>query len=600
MRPTLPTLLLAAPLLLPACGDSTVVSPVSLAGAGGSATAGAGGAAGASAGSAGSGGSTPPSPLAPKILAASYVPSPTAPLAGVLLVALDRAARVEVVVTDGLGHELHVASSASSPSPLTLPILQLRAARTYSLSIVAEDDQGHVSAPSVVFAVTPPLPADFPPIDVVTASSKTDELTLFPVTRIAPATNATDPAWGYVVAVDATGQVVWYAQTYSSLSDVRLSAAGDIRFILGNSGIVDTSALGVALRGWYAVGASPPSSPPTLPAGFVPVAADTIHHDAIELPNGHILALSTESKPIGKATCATYDKDYDVVGDVVIEVDPATGAIVRRVSMFDLLDPCRRADAAFKGTFWASTYGDKSADWTHANGLAFDAGRNAVFVSSRHQDWVIAYRHEDDAGGKAGSLLFKVGAQGDFALAGEGARWPYHQHSPKILPGGNLMLFDNGTTRPGTVDTDLAKLPASRAVEYALDTSGPPGTWTATQVWEFGSHDVRYVDTSTGTPIDVPYYASIIGNAQPTADGTVLVTEGALTEPATGQVFETTAKKSARIFEVTKDAEARVVFDMRVRDPAATTFYGYLSYRAIRIPTLYPASAGVTAKVVSR
>jgi hypothetical protein len=570
-------------LLGAACSDATNVLSPSAAGGGGAAGAsGASGAAGQAGENAG-----------PRIVVSQFAPSLTAPLAGTLLVALDRPGTVRVAIDDGAGHSMKLEPTGAPATVHSLPVLQLRANRTYVLTVVATGEAGLESAPEHLFRVTDPLPYDFPPIEVVTATGTHDQLTLFPVSRFT-LEGGVDPAWGYLVAVDSSGQVVWYAQAGTTLDDLRIDSAGDLRFVVGNGGLVTASPLGQGTHAWLASGLG---APPALPPGGLLVKTATMHHDAIELPNGNILALGTEGRKITTAMCPTYDQAYEVVGDLVLEIEPHTGAVVRTVSMFDLLDPCRRADAAFKGTFWSAIYGDHSADWTHANGLVLDTARNAVLVSSRHQDWVIAFRYQADAGGPAGSLLFKLGAEGDFALAGNGAKWPYHQHSPKVLPNGNLMVFDNGASRPGTVDSDVTKMPASRGVEYALDMSGPKGTWTATQVWEWGGSEVRTVDAATGA--NVPYYSSIIGDSEVTPQGTALITEGALTEPPTGAIFDAKVKKSARIVEVTRDAAAGIVTDLRVRDPGTSSFWSYMVFRATRVPTLYAASAPVTAKVIS-
>src|SRR6185503_6124841 len=64
-----------------------------------------------------------------------------------------------------------------------------------------------------------------------------------------------------------------------------------------------------------------------------------------------------------------------------------------------------------------------------------------------------------------------------------GMAWPYHTHAAKVLPGGNIMLFDNGTFRASPPEP---KLPAtenySRAVEYRVDAAA----MSVTEVWSYG------------------------------------------------------------------------------------------------------------------
>lgn len=572
-----------------ACGGEGSTTPTrdAGAGAGGSHAAGRGGAAGQS-GSAG-GVAQPPA-----IVDVGFQAYPAVPLGGTLTATTDRATRLAIDVSDGGSHAMTLTTSAAATTH-ALPVLQLRPGRKYTLRVTALDDAGASSTATPIQYVTPPLPADFPPLVVRAKDATRDGLTLFGV----GSWGATGPAqdWAYLAAVDGAGEVVWYLHASASVNHVALSPVGDVRFGVGDGSCVDVSVSGAPRRAWVATARLPAGT--SLPSGVVGVAVDTLHHDVIELPNGHLLALSTERRKITKAMCpTTYDTDWDVVADVVVEVEPATGQIVSKVSMFDLLDPCRRVDPAFKNNFWNSVYGGTSADWTHANSVFHDPTRNAVLVSLRHQDWVIGYRYADDAGGKAGSLLFKLGPEGDFDLAGDGAQWHYQQHAARVLSNGNVMMYDNGSSRPGTSTTSKKKYPWSRSLELALDMGGPKGTWTATQVWDYGSSDVRLTDTTSGEAIDLRWFAQVIGIADVTPADTVLAVHGAVTDPPTGLLMDGAVKKFARIFEVTREPSPKVVLDVRVHDEAGPGSYGV--YRAVRVPTLYPKSAGVSAVVTKR
>ena len=557
----------------------------SKAGGAGSAQGGLGGAQAGQAGQAGAG---------PAVLEASFAPYAAVSLGGTLSVKTDRASTLKVEIGDGGAHAMTLTTSVAATTH-AVPVLQLRAGRKYALLVTATDAGGATSPAVTVPYETPPLPADFPPLVVKAMDAGRDGLTLFGAGRWGAMGPAQD--WAYLAAVDVVGEVVWYLQAGTSVNHFKLSPEGDVRFGVGDGSFVDVSVAGAPQRGWMATAKLPSSV--TLPNGVIGVDVDTLHHDVVELPNGNLLALSTELRTIKQSACpATYMNDWDVVGDVVIELEPATGKVVGKVSMFDLLDPCRRVDQAFKTNFWAGVYGGTTADWTHANAVFYDAARNTVLVSLRHQDWVVAYRYADDANGKAGSLLYRLGPEGDFQLAGTDAKWNYQQHAARVLSNGNVMMYDNGSARPGTLQTNKQKYPWSRSLELSLDMTGAKGTWTATQVWDYGSNDVRMVDTSTGSPIELRWYSQVIGIADVTPANTVLAVHGALTNPPTGLLLDGNVKKSARIFEVTREATPKVVLDVRVEDEAGAGSYGV--YRAVRVPSLYPKSSGVTAVVTKR
>jgi hypothetical protein len=66
-----------------------------------------------------------------------------------------------------------------------------------------------------------------------------------------------------------------------------------------------------------------------------------------------------------------------------------------------------------------TSFGDVK-DWTHANAVVFDAKRNALIVSSRHMSAVLAIRYADDASGKSGDLLWRLGPGATSHVQGSG------------------------------------------------------------------------------------------------------------------------------------------------------------------------------------
>jgi hypothetical protein len=105
-------------------------------------------------------------------------------------------------------------------------------------------------------------------------------------------------------------------------------------------------------------------------------------------------------------------------------------------------------------------------DFAHPNAIAFD----------RDGDYIVSWRNlgeitKLDPG--TGTIRWRLGGNNnEFAFVGDPLGGFSAQHSPKVLPDGNLLIYDNGTRH----------VPAeSRAVEYALDTIAR----TATMIWEY-------------------------------------------------------------------------------------------------------------------
>lgn len=216
-----------------------------------------------------------------------------------------------------------------------------------------------------------------------------------------------------------------------------------------------------------------------------------LHHDVIELPNGNFLALSFTFRDIDYPDLGLTH----VAGDLIVEIDPE-GTVVWEWDSFDHLDPLRRRDG-FEILIPDPATGENGQDWTHSNGVIYDADDDTVMLSIRHQDWLVQI---DRA---TGDVLWRLGPEGDLALTS--GTWQYHQHSPQWQDDGTLLLYDNGLANPDIDD----ELETSRAVRYAVD----PVAMTVTQVWE----DVRQ-----------DFMAPIAGDADRLPDGSLLITDSSI------------------------------------------------------------------------
>jgi hypothetical protein len=216
-----------------------------------------------------------------------------------------------------------------------------------------------------------------------------------------------------------------------------------------------------------------------------------LHHDVIELDNGNFLSLSYTFRDIDYMDIGTAH----VAGDLLVEITP-DGQIVWEWDSFDHLDPQRRRDGFDDVIFDPDTL-ENAHDWTHGNGLVYDAATDTVLYSMRHQDWVVQI---DRA---TGEILWRLGDEGDFALTA--GTWQYHQHSPQWQADGTLLLYDNGVANPILPDP----METSRAVRYSIDT----GAMTAAQEWEDEAED---------------FLSIIAGDADRLPDDSILVTDSAI------------------------------------------------------------------------
>jgi len=197
-------------------------------------------------------------------------------------------------------------------------------------------------------------------------------------------------------------------------------------------------------------------------------------------------------------------------------------------------------------------------DWTHSNAIAYNPADGNLLLSVRHQSWILGIDYQNGTG--TGSLLWRLGNQGDFTLAGgDPSQWFYAEHFPSIITSSGSQItfavFDNGNLRilenQGTT-CGVGSAPAcySRATIFQIDQS----TRTAALQWQY-----------------LPGFFSFFGGAiNQLSNGNVEFEMSAPFTPALG----------SRVMEVTQTATPQVLWQMDIG--------GGYSYRTYRIPSLYP------------
>lgn len=505
---------------------------------------------------------------------------------------------VTVTATSG-GHK--VVTPASKPAKAhEVPVLGLRTDRDYELSITAESGEGGAKR-SVATAhyTTPPLPEGFPKLEAKTGDAKqaSPGITFIPLisgdsealTDPLPGAEKGPRATGRVIGVDDTGAVVWYYESELLVMSVEPTQRGTL--LLGvdegtllnlDSSLREIDLLGNTLAEWgsniaMSMGTSLPDEP-LGPKPIVPVDIDSMHHDIHELPNGNLIALSTQLITTDPATartlCPENPAEY-LVADVVVEFE-RSGAVVGRWPVAPAFDPVTRPGSNMcsnapdkrspEGWMYPQVAGER--DWTHANAVTLDEAHNTLVVSLREVDAVLGLRYHDDENGPAGERLWELGPEGDLKMQGDGS-FQSHQHGIDFRSNGALLVFDNGNLRPGTEGAGGTKPNDSRAVLYKIDR----GDRTVRQVWEHGDED----------PSGGPMYTPFLGDADPLENGNVLITYGIF--------FDEDTPPRARIVEVAPDisgggAGDEVVFDLTI---GGQTGPGWVAYHSARLPSLYPA-----------
>ena len=523
---------------------------------------------------------------------------------------------VAQVTATAEGHEVVVPRTAVAAAEYSVPLVGMRADADYDVNVElfdeAGDSQGVVAAGTFTTGLLPEYFADHEL--TIDAERAAPGFTIVEFDSLQPAEGA--PSSQHLVAYDNEGEIVWYYTNTGALAGVEPTPAGTFNMFYWPFGIREVDILGNVVNNWRPV---PRASEAEVDDDFVVDAPDpdqvqfqggsgalagnpgdaepvaitndwidlvTVHHDAWPMPNGNVLTLSTtthELTPEQRAAfCPGDTNEFNAVSDVAVEFTPE-GDVVRTWDLWDAIDIDEHPGSEMCVTTGIFA-GEDTRDWNHANSVTYDPERDAVIISSRHTNQIVAFDHLDEEGPQT-SVRWILGdgtifADGGFALPLDGEP-TYYQHAVEVNEDGSLIVYDNGNARPGATPADPARPPSactsvlnctaafSRAVIYDIDDSGKDkAAWSATQRWE-------HIDTEANGELA---YSSFISDADELTNGNVLITHGGI------GTFPPTPDDPLRILirEVVPDGASGgdIVWELNGAP-------GFVTYRAERIDSFY-------------
>jgi len=348
------------------------------------------------------------------------------------------------------------------------------------------------------------------------------------------------------------------------------------------------------------------------------------HHDVAPLPGGNVLAIAWERKSREEAIQAGRRPDRvtdaGLWPDWVLEIaprPPTGGRIVWEWHVWDHLiqdrDPARssygrvsdhpelvdiNADRAPSLTgevmerLQALGYvlrgvsaPDLRPDFLHTNSIAYNPSLDqiALSVSRFNELWIIdhgtttaeAAAHSGGRAGRGGDLLYRWGNPRAYGRGSAEHQQIFAQHDVRWIPAGmsgegNLMVFDNGSDRPGGAYSSVVEItpPFARDGSYSLRSGAAFGP--ARPTWTYTAPDQR------------SFFADFLSGAHRLANGDTFICSG----------------PTGRFFEVTPQGETVWEYDNPFSgdapnpagDPARSVF------RATRIPPDHPALVGRTLR----
>ncbi len=471
-------------------------------------------------------------------LAIRLNPSGYAPLSALLQLETNTAVGIELVVVGRNGNASTITQRFDTRgTDFELQVLGLYEDHNNEVQIRLLDTNNEVMETEVVLIPTAALISDLPQITIDVPSNATAPE--FNFTNYFGFTTNFNPQRAFMF--DQFGDIRWYLDfsTHPILSSLfydngmtRLQN-GNLLFGDGGTGsIYEIDLLGRIQDSWSLQG-------------------NDFHHHVIEKPDGNLLVTITDTtKP--------------TVEDVIVEIDRNTGQFTTIWDLNNSLDNTRRG--------WPTALADLEIDWFHANALEYSASDNEIIVSGRTQgivklnaqnevSYILAPHNDWDALSGNGTqltqfLLTPLDIQNqeitdmDVLLGNSNHpdfEWSWYQHSPILLPNGNLMVFDNGDNR-----NFINAGPYSRAVEYEINEENK----TIKQVWSYGKE--RGQET----------YSRIVSKVSFLADkNTVLFTPGA-------------SVPGGKVVEVNYDTK-EVVFEATLNPP--NTFFNISFHNVLRM-----------------
>lgn len=226
----------------------------------------------------------------------------------------------------------------------------------------------------------------------------------------------------------------------------------------------------------------------------------------------------------------------------------------------------------------------RGADWTHTNGIDYDAKNDLLVISTPNlsEIWVIDHSTttEEAKGstggrhGKGGDFVYRYGNPITYRGGTLDDRSLFRQHDIQWiddgLPGaGHFLVFNNGPGRPGgdrsTVDEFVPVFDESG--KFVLPTSDPKTH--AKMIWSYGTTD------------DQKFFSSFISGVQRLSNGNTLICSG----------------EQGRVFEVTKEGKTvweywnEIGGDAPKKDGPGGGINPYALFRATKIAPDHPGLA---------
>jgi hypothetical protein len=255
------------------------------------------------------------------------------------------------------------------------------------------------------------------------------------------------------IAFDNYGEVRWYLKDVGYSKGMTMLANGNMLLssyslgpdVTSTGGVVEIDMFGRVVHEYNIEG------------GY--------HHDGYEMPNGNLVILTSDMKS-------------DSMADYIVEIDRASGNVVKDWSVRDIVD---EIDPKI-----ASTY----ITWGWINSIYYDEANNDFILSLRNCNSIVSIDYDTKKiNWILGDKKYWSSKFDEYFLKGVGANFSYThgQHSVRLVDG-YLSVFDNGydAYREDAKKCSTIRNNESYAKVYKIDANNK----TAELVWKYGGNEI--------------------------------------------------------------------------------------------------------------
>jgi len=281
-------------------------------------------------------------------------------------------------------------------------------------------------------------------------------------------------------------------------------------------------------------------------------ATELSHHDAVYMPNGHILVLTWELVftdeliELGRDPNEIAQEGY-MWSEKIVELEPVGNNEANIVWEWRIKDHYIQDFDATKGGFGVvaehpelfdinlpelnSSNSNSTRDWNHFNAIDYHPDLDQILISVRNSDeiWILdhsttiaeAASHSGGKYGKGGDILYRWGNASAYGRAPASEQKLFGQHGVNwiregLKDAGKILIFNNGNGRPGP-DFSTAEIltpPQDSIGGYLLPDNDP-----------FGPEASEIVYGNQASEQD---YSPFLSNTQRLSNGNTLLNYGSI------------------------------------------------------------------------